>query len=111
MMAATEVLAAGGIDVGGWDWTGDFTTLDLIAAATNALNGALLARRPDHYKNFTAVGIMLMELLMGLGGGITRDVLVNDVPGALTNPAYITVSVIAGFIGYRLAFTSGQLFR
>ena len=41
MMAATEVLAAGGIDVGGWDWTGDFTTLDLIAAATNALNGAL----------------------------------------------------------------------
>ena len=52
-----------------------------------------------------------MALLMGLGGGITRDVLVNQVPGALTNPAYITVCVIAGFIGYHLAFTSGQLFR
>ena len=35
---------------GGWKWIGDFTTLDLIAAATNALNGALLARRPDHYR-------------------------------------------------------------
>jgi hypothetical protein len=30
---------------------GNFTTLDLIAASTNALNGALLARRPDHYRS------------------------------------------------------------
>ena len=111
MSAAATVLAAGGFHVGGWKWTGNFTTLDLIAAATNALNGALLARRPDHYKNFTIVGILLMALLMGLGGGITRDVLVNQVPGALTNPAYITVCVIAGIIGYQLAYTAGQLFR
>ena len=88
-----------------------FTTLDLIAASTNALNGALLARRPDHYKNFTVVGIMLMALLMGLGGGITRDILVNQVPSALTNPAYITLCVIVGAIGYHLAFAKGQLFR
>ena len=86
MIAAAAVLAAGGIHVGGWKWTGNFTTLDLIAAGTNALNGALLARRPDHYKNFTVVGIILMALLMGLGGGITRDVLVNQVPGALDQP-------------------------
>ena len=95
----------------GWKWTGSFTTLDLICAGTNALNGALLARRPDHYKNFTVVGIMLMALLMGLGGGITRDVLVNQVPGALTNPAYLTVTVLAGIVGYHLAFAKGQLFR
>jgi uncharacterized membrane protein YeiH len=95
----------------GWKWTGSFTTLDLIAASTNALNGALLARRPDHYKNFTIVGVLAMALLMGLGGGITRDVLVNQVPSALTNPAYITLCVIAGIIGYRLAFAKGQLFR
>ena len=37
MMATTAVLAAGGIHVGGWEWTGDFTALDLIAAGTNAL--------------------------------------------------------------------------
>ena len=95
----------------GWKWIGDFTTLDLIAASVNALNGALLSRRPDHYKNFTAVGIMLMALLMGLGGGITRDILVNQVPGALTNPAYITLCLIFGAIGYSLAFAKGQLFR
>ena len=95
----------------GWKWKGSFTTLDLIAATTNALNGALLCRRPDHYKNFTVVGVLLMALLMGLGGGITRDVLVNEVPAALTNPAYITLALIAGIVGYRLAFAGGQMFR
>jgi hypothetical protein len=28
-------------------WQGSFTPLDLIAASTNSLTGALLARRPD----------------------------------------------------------------
>jgi hypothetical protein len=45
------------------------STLDLIAAGTNALNGALLARRPDYYKNFTVIGIILMALLMGWAAG------------------------------------------
>jgi len=68
----------------GWKLSGNFTTVDLIAASTNALNGALLAR---------------------------RDVMLNKVPGALTNPAYITVAVVFGVVGYRLAFAEGQLFR
>lgn len=95
----------------GWDLSGSYTTIDLIAATTNALNGALLARRPDHYKNFTIVGILLMALLGGLGGGITRDVLLGDVPSALTNPAYITLCLAAGVVGYLIAYSGGQLFR
>jgi uncharacterized membrane protein YeiH len=110
MTGAPEFLATA-IHYGGWKWTGDFTLIDLIAASTNALNGALLARRPDHYRNFTVVGVLLMALLGGLGGGITRDVLLNKIPGALTNPAYITVCLIAGIIGYQVAFAKGQLFR
>ncbi len=104
-------MLAGDITFGGFDWTGDFTTVDLIAASTNALNGALLARRPDHYRNFTVVGILLMALLGGIGGGITRDILVNEIPAAITNPAYITLCVGFGVLGYFLAFASGQLFR
>jgi uncharacterized membrane protein YeiH len=104
-------MLASDIHMGTWTWTGDFTTIDLIAATTNALNGALLARRPDHYRNFTVVGILLMALLGGIGGGITRDVLVSEVPGALTNPAYITLCLAAGIIGYFIAFKGGQLFR
>ena len=99
------------LHIGGFEWTGDFTTVDLIAASTNSLNGALLARRPDHYKNWTVVGIILMALLMGLGGGMTRDVLVGEVPAALTNPAYITLALAFGILGYNLSYKGGQMFR
>jgi uncharacterized membrane protein YeiH len=107
----SHLLLASTVHWGGYKWTGSYTTIDLIAASTNALNGALLARRPDHYRNFTIVGILLMALLGGLGGGITRDVLLSQVPAALTNPAYITVALAAGVIGYMVAYAGGQLFR
>jgi uncharacterized membrane protein YeiH len=71
----------------------------------------LLARRPDHFKNFTIVGILCMALIGGLGGGITRDVLLGDVPAALTNPAYITLALLFGLVGYSVAYAQGQLFR
>src|SRR5262245_35172748 len=104
-------ILAATVHFGEFDWTGDFTSLDLLAAAVSALNGALLCRRPDHFKRFTVVGVLLMALIGGVGGGMTRDVLVNDVPVALTNPAYITVCLVAGAIGYRITYASGQLFR
>ncbi len=97
--------------LGGWSVTGGFTTIDLIAATTGALNGALLARRPSHYRNYTIVGVLLMAVLGGISGSVTRDILVNDVPAALTNPAYIALSLAAGIVGYRVAFKAGQLFR
>ena len=95
----------------GWAFSGDFTAVDLVAASTNALNGALLARRPDHYKNFTVIGIVCMGLLGGLTGGITRDIILGQVPGAITNPAFLTVSLAFGVVGYSVAYKEGQLFR
>jgi len=106
-----SLLATNSVSWGGFEWTGDFTFVDLVAASTNALNGALLARRPDHYKQYTVVGILLMALLGGLGGGITRDVLLAQVPAALTNPAYIFLALVFGCVGYFLAYGPGQLFR
>ena len=60
--------------------------IDLIAATTNALNGALLAQRPDYYrgKQWSVVGIIILAIFGGIGGGVSRDVLLNKIPGALT---------------------------
>lgn len=110
-MSQHAVVFASVIDWGAWSFHGGVTTIDLIAASTNALNGALLCRRPDHYKNWTVVGVLLMAVLGGIGGGVTRDVLVNTVPSALTNPAYLALCFIAGVVGYLIAYSKGQLFR
>jgi uncharacterized membrane protein YeiH len=85
---------------------GDFTIIDLIAATTNAFNGALLARQPSHYRKYTVVGILLIAVFGGIGGGVTRDVLLNDIPSALTNVWYLVLCAVAGFLALRI---SGQL--
>ena len=53
----------------GWgDWTaGSFTIIDLVAAATNAFNAALISRRPDHWKHYTIVGIILLAVTRRFG--------------------------------------------
>ena len=107
-VAHAPVLA---VQFGDWEFRGNFTAIDLVAASTNALVGALLARRPDHAKRFTMVGILLMALLGGVGGGVVRDVILNRIPAAFTNPAYLTLCLAFGVLGYFIAFGEGRLFR
>jgi uncharacterized membrane protein YeiH len=93
-------------------WT--FTTVDyisLIAATTNAFNGALLARRPDHYKHFTVAGIIILAYAGGIGGGIIRDILVNRVPVPLQNPWYIVACFGAAAIALLIDYASAQRFK
>jgi len=88
-----------------------FTIIDLIAATTNAFNGALLARRPSHYRNYTVVGIILLALVGGIGGGVSRDVLLNKIPSAFTNPYYIILCVVAAIVALQVNYRIGQEFR
>jgi uncharacterized membrane protein YeiH len=93
-------------------WTlGTTGVLSLIAATTNAFNGALLARRPDHYKNFTVVGVLILGYIGGIGGGIVRDVLVNKIPSPLVNPWYLIACFVAGVLALVIEYNSGQKFK
>ena len=85
--------------------------ISLIAATTNAFNGALLARRPDHYKHFTVAGIIILAFAGGIGGGIVRDVLLNKVPAPLVNPWYITLCTLAAVTALLIDFNSAQRFK
>jgi uncharacterized membrane protein YeiH len=71
----------------------------------------LLARRADHYRHWTIVGIILMAVLAGVGGGVARDVLLNKIPAALTNPWYLILCVLAAALALGIAFQTGQRFR
>jgi len=92
---------------------GNFLIIDLIAASTNALNGALLARSPSHYRGnyWTVPGILMLAIFGGIGGGVFRDVLLARVPAALVNPWYLFLCLIAGTLGMVAAYNRGQQFR
>ena len=85
--------------------------ISLIAAGTNAFNGALLARRPDHYKHFTLVGVIILAIIGGIGGGIVRDVLVNKVPAPLVNPWYLIVCLVVAALALVVEYYMAQRFK
>lgn len=68
---------------------------DLLGVFAFGLSGAWLATRRD----FDLVGIVALSFVTGLAGGITRDVLVGDVPPlAMTEQAYLLVPVLAAMV-------------
>jgi len=93
-------------------WTlGTVGVISLIAATTNAFNGALLARRPDHYKHFTLIGVIILAYAGGIGGGIARDILVNKIPSPLSNPWYLIACFAAAGIALLIDLNSAQRFK
>src|SRR5271170_3046932 len=85
--------------------------ISLIAATTNAFNGALLARRPDHYRHFTVAGIIILAYAGGIGGGVVRDVLLNKVPAPLVNPWYLVGCFAAAGLALIIEYYSAQRFK
>jgi len=85
--------------LGNWSF-GSLVLIDLLAATTNAFNGAILASRKDHRRNWTTVGIIIIAVIGGIGGGVTRDILLNTIPGALTNPWYLLLCLVAAGLAF-----------
>lgn len=76
-----------------------FPDIDLFAAGINALNGVLIARNPSHNRGYTMAGLLIMAFLGGIGGGVSRDVLLNDIPSPLRNWNYLVVCLLMGLLG------------
>lgn len=95
----------------GFSKLGILDYISLIAATTNAFNGALLARRPDHYKHFTLVGIIILAYAGGIGGGIIRDILVNKIPAPLINPWYLMLCLSAAVVALLVDYASELRFK
>lgn len=65
--------------------------LDLSAVIVAALGGSIVAVRAG----FDLAGIFGLGILTGLGGGLVRDVLLNELPVAMRSPWYIVAAVAA----------------
>ena len=87
-----------------------FDAVDLLGVFVGAMTGALVARR----HGFDITGYWTLALVSGLGGGIIRDLcLQNGPPLALTQPPYlpiVAVATLAGAIyGGRIDQSSGPI--
>jgi uncharacterized membrane protein YeiH len=77
--------------------------LDLSAVAFGAMQGGGFGTVAREERNFDVLGVAVFAILMGLGGGIVRDVLLGQVPAALQDDRYLATALGAGVIGMLLA--------
>jgi uncharacterized membrane protein YeiH len=91
-----------------------FPSVDLFSAGINALNGVLVARNGSHNRGYTVAGLLIMAFLAGIGGGISRDLLLNVIPSPVQDPRYFVVCLLMGLLGlavYRYAASREERFR
>lgn len=69
--------------------------LDLGAVALGAIYGATLATS----RNAPLIGVLLVSVLMGFGGSMLRDILLNAPINALTHGRYMTTVMVCTILG------------
>jgi uncharacterized membrane protein YeiH len=91
-----------------------FPNIDLFSAGINALNGVLIACQPSHNRGYAVVGLLIMAFFGGIGGGVSRDVLLGDIPSSIKDPTYLLVCLLMGILGLaicRYADSKEERFR
>lgn len=75
--------------------------VDLLAVGIGSLQGAMFA---SEYKDrrLDLLGIAIIGIATGLGGGVLRDVLLGEIPRAMTSNWYLVVAVLAAIVGMAL---------
>ena len=75
--------------------------LALVTTFVAAVSGAILGRQPGRV-SYDIVGVTVFAFVLGLGGGITRDLLLGNLPPlALRSPWYV-VTVLGAVVAVML---------
>ena len=75
--------------------------LDLTAVAIGAIQGAMFAARLTE-RRIDLLGVALIGVIVGLGGGLMRDILLNQLPAAISDNWYIPIATAAALLGMLL---------
>ncbi|BCD60182.1 MULTISPECIES: trimeric intracellular cation channel family protein [unclassified Nitratiruptor] len=73
-----------------------FIVSDAIGLVSFAITGAMVATQAD----FNFFGVILVALITAVGGGVLRDMLLNQVPLILKSDFYGSVAIITGGLIY-----------
>jgi len=75
-----------------------FILSDSIGLVSFSISGALIAI--EH--NFNLAGVISMSFVTAVGGGIARDVIINEIPFVLKTGFYGIIAIFIGLILYLL---------
>jgi uncharacterized membrane protein YeiH len=75
--------------------------MDLVAVAIGSLQGAAFAAQ-FRDRRLDLLGVAVVGIATGFGGGILRDLLLNQVPLALQSNWYLPVATVSALLGMLL---------
>ncbi|MDD5406806.1 MAG: trimeric intracellular cation channel family protein [Sulfurovaceae bacterium] len=75
-----------------------FIFSDTLGLVSFAITGALLGIGV----NFHVIGVMFLALITAVGGGVVRDMLLNEIPLLLKSDFYGSIALLVGIILYIL---------
>ena len=75
-----------------------FMLSDSIGLVSFSISGAIIAIGA----NFNLAGVIAMAFVTAVGGGIARDVIINEIPFVLKTGFYGTIAILIGIILYIL---------
>lgn len=77
--------------------------LDMAAVALGAVQGAVFATRMADERRLDVIGVAVVGIGAGLGGGLARDILLSQMPAALSDGRLLMAAVVAALVGMLLA--------
>ena len=77
--------------------------LDIAAVALGAVQGAVFATRMADERRLDVVGVAVVGIATGLGGGLARDLLIDQLPAALADGRLLLTAVAPALVGMLLA--------
>lgn len=83
-----------------------FILSDSIGLVSFSITGALVAIEND----LNLTGILALSFITAVGGGITRDIIINEVPFVFKTGFYGTVALLVGALMYLLDVFSAMSF-
>lgn len=75
-----------------------FIVSDSIGLVSFSLTGSMIALEA----NLNLTGVLILSFVTAVGGGITRDIIINEVPFVFKTGFYGTVSLLVGLLLYAL---------
>ncbi len=76
---------------------------DLTAVALGGVQGALFASGFQGQRRLDLLGVAIIGILLGMGGGLIRDLLLGLTPATLQSNWYLITATLASIVGMLLS--------